>query len=421
MKHRAVITGIGVIAPNGIGKSAYWKAISNGESGIRRVSRFDPVNYPSKYAGEVVDFNPSEYIEKRKLQFLSRFAQFALVSTRMAIEDASINVDDYDPHRIGIALGNSLGGKEIEELQWQCHQACEGSVDPTRIPGVNTNFAVGALAAEFGIKGPNVNLSTACTSALNAIAFARELIVGGNVDIMVAGGSETPIVPSVFDAFCSSGSLSRREGRPETVSRPFDKNRDGFIMAEGCGIVIIESLEHALARNAHIYAEIAGYGATNDAYSLLRMEPTGKEAAEAIKGALHSAGMQGHEIDYINAHGSSSQVADKRETNAIKEVFGDHAYKLSVSSVKSTIGQPLGAAGSLQVIAAVLAIGNGCVPPTINYEEADPSCDLDYTPNKAAFRTINAALVNCFGQGGNNVSMILKKYEPELVGSAASS
>lgn len=421
MKHRAVITGIGVIAPNGIGKNAYWKAILNGESGIRPVSRFDTSAYPSKFAGEVVGFNPSEYIEKRKLQFLSRFAQFALVGTHMAVEDARLNIDSLDPHRIGISLGNSLGGKEVEELQWQSHQGCEGNVDPTRIPSVNTNFAVGALANEFGIKGPNVNLSTACTSALNAIAFAREMIGGGTVDVMVAGGSETPIVPSVFAAFCSSGSLSHRDGKPETVSRPFDRNRDGFVMAEGCGILIMESLEHALARGASIYAEVAGYGVTNDAYSLLRMEPTGREAAEAMRGALSSAGLHGHEVDYINAHGSSSQVADKRETNAIKDVFGDHAYKLSVSSVKSMIGQPLGAAGSLQVIAAILAMQNRSVPPTINYEEADPCCDLDYTPNKAVPRQIHTALVNCFGQGGNNVSMILKKYESELMASATAS
>ncbi|MGA2091272.1 MAG: beta-ketoacyl-[acyl-carrier-protein] synthase family protein [Endomicrobiales bacterium] len=407
MSRRAVITGIGVIAPNGIGKDNFWNATKSGTSGIKKIEQFDTSDYPSKIGGEVADFNPTDYMEKRKSKMLSRFAQFILVATRMAINDSGLCIANIDPYRIGISIGNTLGGKEVEEYQ-RLQKSSSESIDPFSVPLVNNNYGVCVIATEFGIKGPNITLSTGCTSALNAIAYAAEQIEHNNADIIVTGGSETPIVPFVFDAFCATGNLSRRNGTPESMSRPFDKQRDGFVLAEGCGMLIVEELEHARARQAHVYAEIAGWGCTNDAFSLFRMEPTGKEAAKAMSIALKKANTLPHEIDYINAHGSSSHLSDKRETNAIKSVFGAFSHSVAVSSIKSMIGQPLGAAGSLQTIAAAMAIEHSCIPPTINYEEMDPECDLDYTPNNHRVQEVDASLINCFGLGGNNSSMVLR-------------
>ncbi len=412
MEKRVVITGIGVIAPNGIGKDNFWKALVSGESGIKKISRFDASDYPVKIAGEVNDFNPLLFIEKKRAKHLSRFAQFILAATQMAVDDSGLDLQNEDPYSIGIAFGTTVGGKEIDEQQQRIFRE-KGwrRVNPFSPILISNNCAVGVVATEFGIKGPNITTSTGCTSALNAIAYAYDLVVNNKANIVIAGGGEAPLVPFVFDAFCVSGVLSKRNGKPERVSRPFEKNRDGYVLSEGCGIVIIEDLNHAVDRKTKIYAEIAGYGVTNDAYSLLKMEPTGEGVARTIQEALKSAGEETGNIDYINAHGSSSLVSDKRETNAIKMALREHAYRVQISSIKSMLGQPLGATGGIQVVSTALAITNGWIPPTINYEEEDPDCDLDYIPNRARKQKINTALINSFGLGGNNVSMIIRRYE----------
>jgi len=411
MAQRAVITGLGIIAPNGIGKERYWDAISSGRSGIRKISRFNTAGYSAKSGGEVLDFNPADYMEKRKARMLSRFAQFALAASKMALDDAGLALDNEDPYRVGVSIGTSLGGKEVDEEQQRTfiEKGCN-TMNPISMPQASNNFAVAVISSEYGIHGPSATISTGCTSGLNAISYAADLIIANKADIVIAGGSEAALTPAVFEAFCMAGVLSKRETQPETASRPFDKHRDGYILAEGCGIVVIESIEHALKRRARIYAEIAGCGVTNDAYSLMRMEPTGKEVARAMEMALQNAAIAPGDVDYISAHGSSSLLTDKRETNAIRMVFGTHAYQLSVSSIKSMVGQPLAAAGSFQVISTVLAMQNDTIPPTINYEEKDPDCDLDYTPNHCRKRSINNAIVNSFGLGGNNVSVALRKY-----------
>ena len=412
MSNRAVITGVGIIAPNGIGKKNYWHAITAGESGIKKITRFDTSCYPTKIGGEVTDFNPLDYVEKRKSTMLSRFAQFALAATNMALEDSGLKFESEDPYKIGVALGTSMGGEEVDEEQnSKFKEMGWDNIDPLSPVKISTNHAVGVIAAELKIKGPNSTICTGCSSSLSAIGYAVDLIKANKVDIIIAGGSEAPLVPFAFNCFCSAGVLSRKNGKPEKVSRPFEKNRDGYLLAEGCGIMIIESLEHALKRKAIIYSEIVGYGVTNDGYSIFRMEPTGKEAAKAMEISLRDANIEAKDIDYINAHGSSSILSDKRETNAIKTVFGDHAYKTPISSIKSMIGQPLAATGAIQTITTALAIKNSCIPPTINYEENDPDCDLDYTPNKSQTKDINYGMINGFGLGGNNVSLVLGKYK----------
>jgi 3-oxoacyl-[acyl-carrier-protein] synthase II len=413
MTRRAVITGLGIIAPNGIGRERFWRAVTAGESGIRRISRFDTSAYPVKAGGEVIDFDPADYMDRKKARMLSRFAQFALAASRLALQDAALAVEREDPYRVGIAIGTALGGKDADEDAQRTfyRNGCK-TMSPFSMPMVGNNFACGAIAAEYGVHGPNATLSTGCTSGLNAIAYGADLVTSGRADVVIAGGSEAAMLPGVFESLCMAGVLSQC-GAPETASRPFDKNRDGYIIAEGCGLVVLEDEAHALRRNARIYAAIAGCGITNDAFSFIRMEPTGREAACAMKIALRSAGILPEDIDYINAHGSSSPLTDRRETNAIKRVFGDHAYRISVSSIKSMIGQPFAAAGAFQVIATALSLEEGIIPPTIHYEEKDPDCDLDYTPNRPRRRAIAYAMVNGFGMGGNNVTLVLQKQAPK--------
>ncbi|MCB4791024.1 MAG: beta-ketoacyl-[acyl-carrier-protein] synthase family protein [Elusimicrobia bacterium] len=416
MSNRVVITGLGIIAPNGVGKDNFWKSTCSGISGIKKVSRFDTHDCPTNIAGEIDDFEPKEYMEKKTANHLSRFAQFALAASNMAIEDAKINISLEDPYRIGIAIGNTIGGKEVDEKQQRVSSESGWSkIHPFSVSLISNSYAVGAVASELGIRGPNNTFSTGCSSASSAIVYGFDNIKNGTADIFLSGGTEAPLVPFVFNAFCASGVLSQNNGdRPGSASRPFDKKRNGYVLSEGCGIVILESLNHAVKRKAKIYAEIGGYGVTNDGYNLVKMEPTGRDAARAIKIALNNSNVKPTDVDYINAHGSSSQVSDKRETSAIKQVFGEYAYKIPISSVKSMVGQALGASGGIQVIATALSIYNSKISPTINYEEQDPECDLDYTPNKPRTYQTNTALINSFGLGGNNVSMVMKKYsEPK--------
>jgi len=412
MRQRVVVTGLGVIAPNGIGKDDYWASLKAGKSGIGQITRFDVSHYPTHIAGEINDFEPGKYISKKKTKFLSRFAQFALASSKMAIEDAWLELAKEDRYRVGVALGTAVGGLQIAEEQCEIFHA-EGAkgVSPFSAVAMNPNSGVAAIAIELKINGPNMTISTGCSAGLNAIGYAFDTISNGKADLMVAVGAEAPLFPVTFDLFCVANVLSKRNGDPAKASRPFDRFRDGYVLSEGAGAVILEKMEHALERGARIYAEVAGYGITNDSYSMLKMEPTGKEVARSMKIALKNAGLAPEEVDYINAHGSSSLVADKRETRAIKLAFGKYAYRIPISSIKSMIGQALAATGTIQFITTALVIQNSCVPPTINYEEPDPECDLDYVPNRAREHEVAVAMVNSFGQGGNNTTVLLKKYE----------
>lgn len=411
MRQRVVVTGLGVIAPNGIGKDNYWASIKGGKSGIARVTKFDVSQYPTKIAGEVKEFDPAKYISKKKAKFMSRFAQFALASSKMAIEDARLELSREDRYRAGVALGTAIGGLQIVEEQCEIfHKKGVEEVSPFSTMAMNPNAGVGAIAIELRLGGPNITISTACSAGLNAIGYAFDAISNGKADVMIAVGAEAPLFPVTFDSFCAAQVLSRRNGDPRKASRPFDRFRDGYVLSEGAGAVILERLEHAVERGAKIYGEVAGYGITNDSYSMHRMEPTGKEVARSMSIALENADLLPEDVNYVNAHGSSSLIADKRETKAIKLAFGNYAYKLPISSIKSMIGQPLAATGSIQFITIALAMENNCLPPTINYEEPDPDCDLDYVPNQARVHGVRAAMVNSFGQGGNNISLILKRY-----------
>jgi len=411
MRQRVVVTGLGVIAPNGIGKANYWASIKAGKSGITRITKFDVSRYSTQIAGEVNGFDPANYVGKNKAKFMGRFAQFALASSRMAIEDAQLELSKEDKYRVGVALGTAVGGLQIAEEQCEIfHKKGANEVSSYSAMAMNPNAGVGAIAVELELAGPNITISTACSAGLNGIGYAFDTICNGRADVMIAVGAEAPLFPVTFDSFCAAQVLSRRNGNPRKASRPFEKSRDGYVLSEGAGAVILEKMEHALERGAKIYGEVAGYGITNDRYSMHKMEPTGKEVARTMRIALEHAGLTSEDIDYINAHGSSSLVADKRETIAIKAAFGNYAYKVPVSSIKSMIGQPLAATGSIQFITTALAIENNCLPPTINYEEPDPDCDLDYVPNQARAQEVRVAMVNSFGQGGNNISVILKRY-----------
>ena len=411
MERRAVITGLGVIAPNGIGKDTYWQATVEGKSGIGIISRFDPSGYRTRIAGEVNDFDPTEYMSKKEARRMSRCAQFALASSQMAVEDAQLEINEDNAYRIGIALGTAIGGLEIAEKQ--CHlfqrKGREG-VSPLAAAAMNPNAAVGAVANRLRVRGPNISVSTGCSAGLSAIGYALDAIRYGKAEVMVTGGMDAPLSPVTFSSFDATHTLSTKNETPQEASRPFDDLRDGYILGEGSGILIMEEMEHALRRGANIYAEVAGYGITNDAYDLNRTNPSGENAAKTMKLALEDAKVEKDDIDYINAHGSSSRLTDKKETKAIKMALGKHARRVFISSIKSMIGQPLAATGGIQLITAILAIKNKCLPPTINYEYPDPDCDLDYIPNQARDEKAKVALVNTFGMGGSNVSMVVKGF-----------
>ncbi len=411
MEKRAVITGLGIIASNGIGKDTYWEATVEGKSGIRTISRFDVSGYRTKIAGEVNDFDPTEYMSKKEARRMSRCAQFALAASQMAVEDAQLEISEENAYRVGIALGTAIGGLEIAEEQCRIFQK-KGSkgISPLAAAAMNPNAAVGAVATRLRVRGPNVSVSTGCSAGLSAIGYALDTIRYGKAEAMITGGMDTPLSPVTFSSFDATRTLSTRNDAPQKASRPFDDLRDGYILGEGAGIIIMEEMEHALKRGANIYAEVAGYGITNDAYDLNKTDPSGKNAAKTMTLALEDARLEKEDVDYINAHGSSSRLTDKKETKAIKTALGLHARRVFISSIKSMIGQPLAATGGIQMITAILAIKNKCLPPTINYEYPDPDCDLDYIPNEARDEKTKVALVNSFGMGGSNVSMVVKGF-----------
>lgn len=409
---RVVITGIGAVTPVGIGKDAFWNALIEGKSGVGPITRFDVSEYTTKIAGEVTDFVVTDFIDKKEAKRMDRSTQYAVAASKMAIEDAKLDLDVENRERIGVIIGTGIGGMEALYEQYKVLFAKGPSrISPFLVPMMIGNMASGMTSIKFGLQGPSSCVVTACATGTNSIGDAARAIKYGDADVMVAGGTEAPISPAALAGFGSMKALSTRNDEPELASRPFDKDRDGFVMGEGAGIVILEELEHALARGAHIYAELAGYAYNSDAYHITAPAPGGVMAAKAMRQALQDGGIDPNEVDYINAHGTSTGLNDKNETMAIKEVFGEHAYELAVSSIKSMTGHLLGAAGGVECIAAALAIEQGIIPPTINYDTPDEGLDLNYVPNVAEKREVRVALSNSLGFGGHNATLALKKYE----------
>jgi 3-oxoacyl-[acyl-carrier-protein] synthase II len=409
-RQRVVITGMGVVTPIGIGIDQFWSSLLMGKSGIDLITRFDCRDFSTRIAGEVKDFDPEDYMDKKELRRLDRFTQFAVAATKMAFEDAKINFDSIDMNRVGVMMGCGIGGCETwEEQHINLIEKGPKRVSPFFIPMMIANMASGQVSMHFNLKGPNFTIMTACASGTNAIGEAFKILQRKDADIMIAGGTESPLTALSLAGFSSMRALSTRNDEPSKACRPFDKERDGFIMGEGSGIIVMETLENALKRNARIYAEIIGYGSSADAYHLTQPSPDGEGAARAIKAAIDDAGIRPEQVDYINAHGTSTELNDKFETIAIKNTFGEHAYKLAVSSTKSMTGHLLGAAGAVELVASALTVFNDQVPPTINYEFYDPECDLNYVPNKSVKKVVNIALSNSMGFGGHNASIIVKK------------
>jgi 3-oxoacyl-[acyl-carrier-protein] synthase II len=411
MNKRIVITGMGVVTPIGIGLPELTIALKEGKSGTSTIDFFDTSAYTTKFAATVKSFNPEKFIDKKNIKKMAKFTQFGFAAAKMAIEDSGLDLSREDLSRIGVITGTGIGGLDIIEEEEQALLA-KGPrrVSPFLIPMIITNMLPGEIAIKYGFTGPNYAVTSACASSNNAIGDALKLIRSSDADIIIAGGSESAITPLGLAGFCSMKALSQRNDEPLKASRPFDKDRDGFVMGEGAGIIVIESLEHALKRGAKIYAELAGYGASDDAYHITAPDPEGKGAIMAIERAICDAGISKEEVDYINAHGTSTAMNDRIETFAIKKVFGNRAYNIPVSSTKSMTGHLLGGAAGVELVATVLAMQVGFIPPTINYKTPDPDCDLDYVPNIARDQSITCAISNSLGFGGHNATIVIKKY-----------
>lgn len=411
-KRRVVITGIGVISPIGNGKDNYWNALKEGKNGIDKITRFDATEFPTQIAAEIKDFDPHDYMDKKEARRMDRFTHYAIAASKQALEDSEIDLKKVDVNRFGVTLGSGVGGIEtLEKEHKKLLQKGARRVSPFFIPMMISNIGAGHISIAFGVKGPNTTAVSACASSTNAIGDAFKIIERGDADLMFAGGAEASITPLSIAGFCTMKAMSTRNDDPKRASRPFDKERDGFVMGEGSGIIILEELEHALKRGAKIYGEIVGYGMSADAHHITAPAPEGEGAARAMKNAVLDANINPEEVDYINAHGTSTPLNDKFETLAIKTVFGDHAYKLSVSSTKSMTGHLLGAAGSIEAIACLLAVKENYIHPTINLTNPDPELDLDYVPNVGKNKEVRYALSNSLGFGGHNASLIFKKYE----------
>jgi 3-oxoacyl-[acyl-carrier-protein] synthase II len=412
MKRRVVITGAGVISPVGNDAQTFWNSLLEGKSGIDKVTAFDVTDYPTQIAGEVKEFNPEDFMDKREARRQDRYVQFALAATKMAVESARLEITPEIAERVGVYIGSGIGGLGTWEEQHQVLlEKGPRRVSPFFIPMMIANMASGAVSIEYGAKGPTSSAITACATGTNAIGDAFRLIQFGHADVMITGGAEATIRPMAFAGFCSMKAMSTRNDEPQKASRPFDRDRDGFVMGEGAGIVILEELEHAKQRGATILAEVIGYGMSADAHHITAPPEDGEGAARCMMNALKDAGVAPAEVGYINAHGTSTPLGDIAETKAIKTVFGDHAYKLAVSSTKSMTGHLLGATGGIEAIATAFALRDQILPPTINLENPDPECDLDYVPNEARKAQVNVALSNTFGFGGHNATIVLKRYE----------
>ncbi len=407
---RVVVTGLGVVSSLGTGVEKNWSAITRGECGIDTITRFDASDLPTQIAGEVKDFNAEDFIDKKEIKKMDLFIQYGLAAAEMALNDSGLEINDENADRVGVLVGSGLGGlPAIEKYHKVLMERGYKRVTPFFIPMLIINLAPGHISMKFGAKGPNLSSVSACATGTHSIGDAYHMIARGDADAMFAGGTESTITPLGIAGFNVMKALSTRNDDPKAASRPFEKNRDGFIMAEGAGILILEEYEQAKKRGARIYCEVAGYGLSGDAHHLTQPAPGGEGAARCIKMALNNGGINPEEVDYINAHGTSTYFNDMYETMAIKTVLGDHAHKVMVSSTKSMTGHGLGAAGGMEAAFSALVLQNGVVPPTINYEEADPECDLDYVPNEARQAECKVALSNSFGFGGTNATLAFRK------------
>ncbi len=411
-ERRVVITGLGIVSPLGVGTEANWEAVVAGRSGVGPITRFDTEGHPVRFAGEVGDFEPADYFEKKEIKKVDRFIQFAVAAAQMALDDSGYEVTDANADDVGVVVGVGMGGiATIEDVTAQYHRT--GSlkrVSPFFVPRLIGNMAPGQIAIRFGCRGINYAPTSACASGGHGVGEAYRLIASGRQEVVISGGSESAITPLGLGGFAVMRALSTRNDDPEHASRPFDLGRDGFVMGEGAGILVLESLDSARARGARIYAEVVGYGANADAFHMTSPAPEGRGAADCMRLALRDAGLGADTVGYINAHGTSTPYNDANETTAIKTVFEEHARSLAVSSTKSMTGHLLGGAGGIEAVYTVLALDRGVLPPTINYEEPDPECDLDYVPNQARESEVDVALSNSFGFGGTNVCLAFRRF-----------
>jgi 3-oxoacyl-[acyl-carrier-protein] synthase II len=406
--NRIVVTGIGAVTPIGIGNKEYWENLKRGTSGVSVINRLK--DFPTYIAATVEDFEPTDFMEKRDIKRTDRFTQFAQAAAQLAIEDSALNIEQMDKEKIGVIIGSGIGGLDTIETQIKILlEKGPRRVSPFFIPMLIANMASGYISIVHGIQGPISTTVTACASGTHAIGEAFRLLQRGEADVMIAGGAEAAVNSVAFAGFCAARAMSVNNDQPQKASRPFDLKRDGFVMGEGAGVVILETLEHALGRKAPIYAEIVGYGMSGDGYHITTPDPKGQGAYLCMQRALKDGGILPENVDYINSHGTSTEYNDKIETLAIKRVFEEHAYKVPVSSTKSMIGHLLGAAGGVEMVATLLSMRHSIIPPTINYEYEDPDCDLNYVPNKASSQEINVAISNSFGFGGTNACLVVKK------------
>jgi 3-oxoacyl-[acyl-carrier-protein] synthase II len=411
-EHRVVVTGLGVVTPIGVGLEEFWEGLKEGRNGISRITHFDPSDFRSQMAAEVKNFNPEEWIDGKSAERMDRFVHFGMASSAMAIKDAGLNSFAFDGNRAGVIIGSGIGGANtIENGYFQLQERGPKSLGPFFVSKVLINMAACMVSITYGLKGPLSAPSVACSTGANAIGDAFRILQRGDADIMLAGGSEACVSPLPFAGFCATRSMSSRNDCMEKASRPFDKNRDGFVMGEGAGIVVLERLEHALNRSARIYAELVGYGNTADAFHFTAPEPGGDGMVRVMREALRDAGIDPGEVGYINAHGTSTVLNDKIESAAVIKVFGDHWRHLKISSIKSMIGHLLAAAGAVEFVATVMSVYTGKLPPTINYEEPDPECPLDYVTKGVESIDLKVAMSNSFGFGGGNVCLIVRKYK----------
>jgi 3-oxoacyl-[acyl-carrier-protein] synthase II len=411
LNRRVVVTGMGLVTPLGIGVQDTWQALCAGKSGVGEITRFDTTKFQTKIAAEVKDFRAEDFLPKKEAKRTERFIAYAIAATRMAMEDSGLVIDDTNAERVGVITGCGLGGLSIlEDTCLTLTRKGPRRVSPFFIPMMIGNMAPGMISIQFGAKGPNASIATACAAGAHAVGDSFKIIHEGRADAMITGGVESVINPTCIAGFNSMKALSTRNDAPHEASRPFDRDRDGFVVGEGSGILIIEALEHALDRGAHIYAELTGYGMSSDGYHMTAPPPDGSGAINCMNAALNDAGLSCDKIDYINAHGTSTPLNDVSETRAIKAVFKDHAYKLAISSTKSMTGHLLGGAGGIETVFTVLAIHEGLLPPTVNHGHAGEECDLDYVPNIMRKARIEHAMTNSFGFGGTNASLILSQY-----------
>jgi 3-oxoacyl-[acyl-carrier-protein] synthase II len=412
-KRRVVVTGLGVVTPVGNDVATTWRALLDGQSGAANITKFDAAQFPVRFAAEVKGFDPAKYMDRKEAKRSDMYTQYAIASAVQAMEDAGFNNGaGYDPVRTGVIIGSGIGGlKSFEEQHDVYRERGPSKISPFFIPMFIADIAAGMVSMRFNARGPNYATVSACASSAHAIGDAFRAIQYGDADIMITGGAEATVTPMAIGGFANMRALSERNDSPESASRPFDATRDGFVMGEGSGVVILEELEHAVRRGARIYAEVAGYGMTADAYHLTAPAPEGEGAQRAMRRAIEDAGLTPRDVQYVNAHGTSTPANDVNETKAIKAVFGDEATKINVSSTKSSTGHMLGAAGAAEFVVSTLAVRDGKIPPTINYQHPDPECDLNYTPNRLVEREVTVALSNSFGFGGHNVSLAVTRFE----------